>query len=166
LELKHSSDLLKIFGDERVMEYYNLIPLKTISDAEKIILHFQKKYSDGIGIRWGIVLKGTENCIGTIGVNNYTIHHRGSIGYDLHHSYWNKGFVTGALQAIIEYAFSELGVNRIEAEVMLGNKASEKVLEKAGFHNEGVLREWMHWNDRYYDMTMFSLLKSEFVAQF
>ncbi|MDB5191310.1 MAG: GCN5-related N-acetyltransferase [Segetibacter sp.] len=63
---------------------------------------------------------------------------------------------------VIEFGFSQLAVNRIEAEVMQGNIASEKLLGKCGFTNEGILREWMYWNNKHYDMTMFSLLRSDF----
>ena len=116
----------------------------------------------GLGIRWGICLEGSDRLIGTIGFNNFTKNHRANIGYDLLTEYWGKGIMSEALEAILEFGFNILEVNRIEAEVMTGNIASEKLLHKTGFTNEGVLRQWMHWNEQYYDMTMFSLLKREF----
>jgi ribosomal-protein-alanine N-acetyltransferase len=58
-----------------------------------------------------------------------------------------------------------LKINRIEAEVMQGNIASEKVLEKAGFKKECLLRDWMFWNDKHYDMIMYSLLKEDIADQ-
>lgn len=63
---------------------------------------------------------------------------------------------------MIEFGFNDLDINRIEAEVMQGNLSSEIVVEKSGFTKEGILRQWMFWNGKHYDMTMFSLLKSEF----
>jgi ribosomal-protein-alanine N-acetyltransferase len=106
--------------------------------------------------------KGTSNIIGTVGFNNFTKRHRANIGYDLQVDFWNRGFITEALEAVIEYGFYELNINRIEAEVMPGNVASEKVLSKIGFKNEGLLRQWMYWNDKHYDINMFSMLQSEF----
>ena len=70
--------------------------------------------------------------------------------------------MTEAIKRVTEFGFNKLDINRIEAEVMHGNIASEKVLAKNGFKNEGVLRQWMYWNTKYYDMTMFSLLQSDF----
>lgn len=61
--------------------------------------------------------------------------------------------------------FNNLEINRIEAEVMQGNVASEAVLGKLGFKNEGVLRQWMYWNGNHYDMTMFSLLIKDYHAR-
>ncbi len=109
----------------------------------------------------GISLKGRDNIIGTIGFNNFTKRHRANIGFDLQADFWNNGYLTEAIKTVIEFGFRNLDINRIEAEVMQGNVASEKVLAKIGFKNEGILRQWMYWNDKYYDMTKFSLLQSD-----
>lgn len=159
---EHLSDIFKLFGDENVTRYYNLLPFQTEQDGQKLVDWFSSRFHEGLGIRWGIALKGNPHIIGTIGFNNYTKHHRANVGYDLQTAYWNNGYVTEALQAVIAYGFNVLEVNRIEAEVMQGNIASEKVLEKLGFQHEGILREWMLWNGRYYDMTMLSLLGRDF----
>lgn len=107
-------------------------------------------------------MKRHGNIIGTLGFNNFTKRHRANIGYDLQADFWTQGFMTEALKTVIEYGFNELNINRIEAEVMPGNVASEKVLSKIGFKNEGLQRQWIYWNDRHYDMNMFSILHSEF----
>lgn len=69
------------------------------------------------------------------------------------------------MNAAIVFGFNSLEINRIEAEVMQGNTASEKVLVKLGFKNEGILRQWMYWNENHYDMTMFSLLRKDYHAK-
>jgi ribosomal-protein-alanine N-acetyltransferase len=76
--------------------------------------------------------------------------------------HWNNGYITEALKTVMNFGFDRLEINRIEAEVMQGNIISEKILDKLNFKNEGVLREWMFWNGKHYDMTMFSLLKADF----
>ena len=120
------------------------------------------RFEEGLAVRWGISIKGQDSIIGTIGFNNFIKGHRASIGYDLQHKQWNRGFLTEALNEIVNFGFTALEANRIEAEVMQGNLASERVLEKAGFKKEGILRQWMLWNGNYYDMTMYSLLKTDF----
>jgi ribosomal-protein-alanine N-acetyltransferase len=161
----HLSDFYEIFRDERAAKYYNIIPFKKEEEAQKYIDWFQSRYKDGVGIRWGIRLKDKSSIIGTAGFNNYQKDHRANLGYDLHVDYWNKGYITEALSKILNFGFNTLGINRIEAEVMQGNIASEKVLEKLGFTKEGILRDWMYWNNNHYDMTMFSLLKEELIPQ-
>ena len=66
---------------------------------------------------------------------------------------------------MIDFGLEHLELNRIEAEVMQGKINSEKVLAKLHFTKEGVLRDCMLWNGRYYDMTMFSLLRGGGVPQ-
>jgi ribosomal-protein-alanine N-acetyltransferase len=164
IELKqaHLTDIFDLFGDNRVTRYYNLLPLKEESECQKIIDWYSKRFKEKLAIRWGIALKGETSIIGTIGFNNFKEDHRANIGYDLKFSFWNNGYITEALSAVLSFGFEKLLINRIEAEVMPGNTASEKVLLKAGFKNEGVLRDWMQWNDRHYDMLMFSILKREY----
>jgi len=159
---EHRDDYYTIFKDERVTRFYNIIPCKEEEEAQKYIDWFQSRYKEGLGIRWGISLKGGKGSIGTAGFTNFQKNHRANLGYDLHPDYWNKGYITEALSAILFLGFEDIGINRIEAEVIPGNIASEKVLEKLGFTKEGVLREWMYWNGDHYDIAMFSLLKKNF----
>lgn len=157
----HLSDLFALFGDAEVVRFYNLLPFQNESEGQRLVDLFQTRFTNQTGIRWGIALKGTTTVIGTIGYNSFSTNHKATIGYDLQTQYWKNGYVTEALQKVIEYGFNQLQVNRIEAEVMQGNVSSEKILFKLNFTNEGLLRDWMYWNDRHYDMTMFSLLKKD-----
>lgn len=157
----HLNDLFRLFSDDNVTRFYNLHTYTDPSDGKKFIDWYKTRYKQGLGIRWGIALKGQNNIIGTIGFNNYTKNHRANIGYDLQTKHWNHGYITEALTAIISYGFDTLQINRIEAEVMIGNTVSEKVLEKLNFTKEGILRDWMLWNDCHYNITMYSLLKND-----
>lgn len=157
----HLNDYYQLFSDEEVTKYYNIVPFKEEKEAQKYLDWFSSRFKEGLGIRWGIALKGNENIIGTAGFNSFQRNHRGNIGYDLRPEYWNRGIITEALKAIIPFGFNKLEINRIEAEVMPGNTASEKVLTKLGFKKEGILRDWMYWNENHYDMIMFSLLKND-----
>ena len=161
IEIKqnHLRDLYQLFGNDDVTEFYNIKTLKEEKEAQKLIDWFQTRFKDKLGIRWGISLKGENKIIGTIGFNNFTKGHRASIGYDLQKEYWNNGYITESLNTVIKFGFEELEINRIEAEIMPGNLVSEKVLYKLNFRKEGLLREWMLWNGKHYDMIMYSLIK-------
>lgn len=62
------------------------------------------------------------------------------IGYWLGKSHWNKGVMTSALRAVTEYAFTRFSLSRVFAVPFATNVASHRVLEKAGYVREGVLR--------------------------
>lgn len=157
-------DIYELFSDPRVTKLYNLIPFQKEKEAADIIRKLHSRYEQHLGIRWGIRFKDSAEVIGSAGFNNYTEKHRANIGYDLKPKYWNAGIMTEAIRKVSEYGFRSLKINRIEAEVMRGNISSEKVLYKCGFKKEGLLRSWMYWNMQYWDMNMFSILKSDFIS--
>lgn len=82
------------------------------------------------------------------------------IGYWLFHEARGRGIATRIARFLAEHGL-ELGLERIEARVFVGNTASERVLERAGFTREGVLRSLpRRWGGRA-DMTVYSLLPGE-----
>jgi len=159
----HEDDLLsyhQLFSDERVLRYYGLKPKKEPSELlgrlNRMVKLFPKQ-----GIRFAICLRNTDRLIGTIGFKYWDSRSKKSeISYDLVPQYWNKGYMTEALQAVTEFGFS-FDLNRIEAWVMTENDASGKVLEKCGYKSEGIHRESMMWNGKYRDLEWFSILKSD-----
>ncbi len=157
----HLENIFELYSDPKVTKYFDIIPLKDKTEAKREIKFYQKRFLDTIGIRWGIAFKNQTEIIGTLGYNKIIKGNKGRIGYDLQYRHWGKGIMTEVLKEICHYGFEELCLNRIEAEVMQGNKGSEKLLEKLQFKKEGILRQWMHWNDKFYDITMYSLLKSD-----
>lgn len=88
---------------------------------------------------------------------------RADFSYDLSPKYWNKGIMTEALSAIMNFTFNSLNVNRIEATVSTENIASIRLLEKLDFIKEGILRERSYWRGSCHDMIMFSILKKEYL---
>lgn len=163
VELKrdHLDDIFKLYSDPRIEELYDVATMRDKNEALRYIEKFRLRYAERTGIRWGIIIKGVPGVAGTIGLNHIMKRHKASLGYDLRSDFWNKGYITEVINAIVEFGFTGLGLNRIEAEVMAGNCASEKVLIKTGFQKEGVQRQCMYWHEKYYDLTKFSILQSD-----
>lgn len=96
---------------------------------------------NGTGYRFYIRLSDDpEKIIGSIGLNNII---RGAfqschLGYKLDEGHLNRGYMTMAVDMVTNYAFRELHLHRVEANVMPRNHASLRVLEKCGFENEGL----------------------------
>jgi len=63
------------------------------------------------------------------------------IGYGIKKEYEGKGYMTEAVTAMVGWAIEQIGVNNIEAETDPDNKASQRVLEKTGFHLNGIMGE-------------------------
>lgn len=94
-----------------------------------------KKTEEGQLYAFGIFLKATDQLIGYISLTQIV---RGDLqscytGFTLDKAYNGKGYTTEALQLVVDFAFGELKLHRIEAGAMPDNLASIRVLEKAGF---------------------------------
>lgn len=84
--------------------------------------------------RYGIVLKDESRLIGTIDFHHWNISvKRAEIGYCLNKSYWNNGYATEALKALVDLAFNQLGLNCLVAKHDKENIASGSVMKKSGF---------------------------------
>jgi ribosomal-protein-alanine N-acetyltransferase len=88
---------------------------------------------------------------------------KADIGYWLGQKYWGQGIISEALKSFIKFSFKKLKLLRLQAGVAVENKASVKVLKKAGFKKEGIrgkslrTRSTGKWHDTY----SFGLLRSD-----
>lgn len=101
--------------------------------------------------------------VGSIGADHLEVEsmHRAQVGYWLARPCWNRGIMTEALTRYASYAFAELRVTRLEAEVFPWNGASIRVLEKVGFHREGCLRNYREKDGELMDVLIYGLLEDE-----
>jgi ribosomal-protein-alanine N-acetyltransferase len=156
-----SSAVLRILADDEVTKYYDDETFTKVSQAINQIKAWETGFVNKRCIRWGIARKGEREIIGSCGYYGFhTWHMRASIGYELARSSWRQGIMTEALEAIIDLGFSEMNLNRIDAVVMPENSASIKLLEKLGFRNEGLLKEYENWGSKgFADLCMLALLR-------
>ena len=99
--------------------------------------------------------------VGSIGVfRRGNIHFRtAEMGYYIAEPYWGRGFGTSAVRQACQYIFEHTDIIRIFAEPFAYNAASCRVLEKAGFQLEGVLRGNAVKNGKILDMKLYALIK-------
>lgn len=116
---------------------------------------------------FAIEKKETNDLLGSIGVNIEKKDKKvGELGYWLGEQYWQQGYMTEALQKILELGFDQLGLRRIEAKVYPKNEASKKLLKKFDFKREGIKRKAQKSTatDKVHDEIVFGLLKENFNA--
>jgi len=103
----------------------------------------EKLFLEQKGIRWAIVPDGISESIGSIGLSNISAEKRSAeLGAVITRAYWNKGFGTAAAKAVIGYAFDELGLTQVRADLLQSNLASRRILEKLGFQLERELPDY------------------------
>lgn len=83
------------------------------------------------------------------------------LGYYIAEEYWGKGIMTSAVRQICGYVFAQSDIIRIFAEPFAHNIGSCRVLEKAGFQCEGILRKNAVKNGHVLDMKLYALLRKD-----
>jgi len=86
---------------------------------------------------------------------------RAELGYVLGSPYWRQGYMHEALQRLLAYAFDDLGLIRLEADIDPRNEGSERTLLRLGFVKEGYMRERWIVGDVVSDSAVFGLLRRE-----
>lgn len=164
MELQDAETLYHYWSDPIVTKYMNIAPFTSAKQAEDMIQLISDLCLKGQANRYSIVLKESNDVIGTCGFNMIDEENsRAEIGYDLGSPHWGKGFAAEAVKKLISHGFTDMGLNRIEAKVEPENKGSIKLLERLSFQKEGLLREYEKSKGVFIDVYMFSLLKREFL---
>lgn len=96
--------------------------------------------------------------IGSIGIHHIK-GHKGEVGYWLGEKYWGRGIMTEAVNRITKFGFEKQKLKRMYARTFHFNKASMKVLKKAGFKLEGILRKNVKKGNRFLDTHLFAKVK-------
>jgi RimJ/RimL family protein N-acetyltransferase len=78
---------------------------------------------------------------------------------------WDKGYGSEAARLILDYAFDVLNLNSVQLGVNADNARAVRSYEKVGFVREGVRRQFVYRNGRYYDSVMMSVLRDEYRAR-
>lgn len=99
--------------------------------------------------------------IGAVGLVVSTKDRHGELGYWLGARHRGEGYATEAARALVRWAFRRWKLRRVFAQVLAGNKASVRVLEKIGFLREGVRRKHIRKGGRWYDAHQFGLLRED-----
>ena len=147
----------------------NLMHSNEFNDIVKVRNYIEvltQEYMKGKYRSLAVAEKMSDRLIGMITLDVDSFFPRAEISYWIDKSYRNKGYATEAVKAVIEYGFSILGLNRIQAMHFTNNPASGCVLEKAGMLFEGTLRQYVGMQGVFFDCRLYSILKSDFTQAF
>lgn len=149
--------------DEEVTKFLRLRREVTLQSTHEIVSKWVRSYEEKDVYNWALVLTQTKELIGYIqaSVQN-DADGIGEVGYCLGRRFWNRGYATEALQAVLHFLIFEVGFNRIEACCSVNNPASGRVLQKAGMTLEGTLRQSYLCSLGYQDSHLYSILRDDF----
>lgn len=157
-------DVHRLHSMPEVDEFNTLgIPV-SINDTEALVTSWllQRQAAPRMHFTLAIRLLANNQFIGLLGLNLGKSNFKNSeVWYKLHPSYWRKGYATEALSRILNYAFAELELHRIEAGCAVDNIASIKVLERVGMIREGRKRQVLPIRGNWVDNYFYAILKSD-----
>lgn len=127
-------------SDPEVARFVTWSVHRDVGESRRIISGWVEEYSRGT-MDWCITLRGSDEPIGSITVvQEHPEAGYCEVGYCLSQRYWDHGYMTEALRAVVNYVFDTTGYDWIQARYDTENEASGRVLEKANFRETGVLR--------------------------
>lgn len=177
LKLKGNNIELKVLTQqdaEALFNYYNknkeyLKDLEPVRDGEFYTLDYQRKnlikgykeYLNGTSINFGIYKEG--KLIGKIQLSNIImgVLKSAHVGYSIDEFEQGKGYMKEALNLVIEYAFKEMKLHRIEASILTDNFKSQNVLEFCGFKKVGLNKKYLFINGEWKDHITFCKINEE-----
>jgi RimJ/RimL family protein N-acetyltransferase len=91
-------------------------------------------------------------------------HRSAEFGIAIERGHWDAGYGTDATRTILRFAFTQMGLHRVELDVLDTNARAQRVYEKVGFQVEGRARESRFRDGRWHDTVRMSILAHEFAA--
>jgi [ribosomal protein S5]-alanine N-acetyltransferase len=156
---QRNDEFLKQWEPQRDQEFY------TIPYQQNILQSELDKIQAGQQFRVWLFKKEEDfsKTIGTVALSNIV---RGAfqschLGYKLDAQEINQGYMTEALQSVTRYAFEDLHLHRIEANIIPRNQISLKVVQKLGFYDEGLAKKYLRINGTWEDHIHMVLLNEE-----
>lgn len=144
-----------------VIRYYG-VSYESLEETKEQMHWYRNLEKSESGIWWAICRKGEQKLVGACGFNEWHREHRRiELGYWLLPAYWQQGIMSEALPAILEYAFTQLNIHRVEAIVESGNEGSKKLLLKHGFAFEGTHKECEIKNGRFISLDYFASIRQQ-----
>jgi RimJ/RimL family protein N-acetyltransferase len=154
--------LYEIFSDPDVTRYWSSAPLPDLVAAEALLTEIHEAFARRTLLQWGIARPADDRVVGTCTLAGLTPEHRrAELGFALERRQWGRGYMAEALPAVVGFAFDQLGLHRLEADVDPQNHPSIRALQRLGFRREGYLRERYHLGGEIQDAILYGLLRPE-----
>lgn len=151
--------LFALRSDERVMRHVPRPMARTMDDVAALIDLMASDREASMGVTWAIARKPDRTMIGTIGFYRLDLeNHRAEVGYLLAPDHQGCGIMAEALSAVVRVGFDRFHFHGIEAITDPRNTASNRVLERAGFERDALLRQNFLWNGEFQDSAVYSIL--------
>ena len=164
--------VLRPFTPADVLEVQRLAGSPEVSSTT---LNIPFPYEDGMAEAWiarhapefeadamaVLAITAADVLVGAISLRLERAHRRAELGYWIGQPYWGQGYATEAAATMLQYGFTTLGLNRIQATHLVRNPASGRVMQKVGMRFEGIQREHFWKNGRPETIARYAILAAD-----
>lgn len=167
---EHRMDDAESFRDyyhDREVNQYVLMPVpETVAEARSRMAMRMSYFKQQDGMYWALAHKESEKMRGSIAIFNLNIYLCSAVlAYDLDRQLWGSGMALKMGRAVLDYAFGQLGLVRLYADILPQNLRSQKFVKKLGFQYEGLGRKFCRFNDDFYDMQIYSMTDDDYAKR-
>lgn len=168
LKLLEPTDAEELFTlvDESRMHLRKWLPwvdaMQKATEYKPIIAMWFKQFQIQDGFQGGIYYRG--KLVGVAGFHAIDWENRKtSIGYWLAEDHQGYGIMTRVVEKLVDFAFDEYHLNRVEIRCGVNNLQSRAIPERLGFVEEGIIREAEYLYDHFHDLVSYSILYKEWI---
>lgn len=159
LHLKDTKQYFEVIGSSKAVSKYTLWePHRNVYETDTLMREWVSQYKNNNFYKWAITLMDTGELIGIIQLLRFdTQNNSCEVAYLLGEKYWSHGYMTEALEEVINFSFNELGLSIINADHYSENVASGKVLLKVGMKFIGKEKDRFNNNKGFNELMCYSI---------
>ncbi|MDX8344618.1 GNAT family N-acetyltransferase [Rossellomorea sp. YZS02] len=154
-------------SDERVSDHRVSPAHKNVAETKVRMEKVVGGYDSKEFCYWGIELKDGQVLIGEIDLYDFNSSTGNcEVSYSIGYNWWNKGYGTETLKAVVKFAFIHMNVHKLSAAHNTDNPASGRIMEKAGMKQEGIIRHMIrNAKGQYKDCAVYGILREDYVGE-
>ncbi len=171
LRKMNSNDTQSVFdhwiSDERVTDNRINAAHKSISQTIERVEKIVSGYETKDFCYWGIELKASGDLIGEIDLYDFDPSTGNcEVSYSIGYQWWNQGYGTEALRAVVDFGFRDMNIHKISAAHNTDNPASGKIMGKVGMIQEGIIRDMIrNSKNQYKDCAVWGILQNDYLKK-
>lgn len=152
-------------SDERVTDNRIKPAHKNVSETIERVAKIVSEYGSNEFCYWAIELKASGELIGEIDLYNFdNATENCEVSYSLGYKWWNQGYGTEALRAVVVFGFRHMNIHKISAAHNIDNPASGKIMSKVGMEQEGMIRHMIrNAKSQYKDCAVYGILQEDYL---
>lgn len=157
VDLTDANFYFKICSNYNVCRFLTFNPYRTINETKIVINNMIRAYIQGRDLNLSIVLKSTNEVIGSISLTFDKMANKADVGYILDESYWHNGYMSEALRSLINVSKEYYKLDYLTASYLQENNASSNLLLKNGFKIDEIITNGFFKNNVFYNLVKTSL---------